>query len=161
MSEVNEYRKFAAELGFSLTRQFLTIAFAGIAFTVGVAHTGGSIEASAAWVIVGTFVASIFFGLLLLMRGVGCIHQDGVFNIYDTVIVILSILQIGTVLFGFAFLCPKLMKEKREPDSSATILNIQIDSGNPSTLPLDGGKITVTFDITVDSENSDAQSNQQ
>lgn len=61
---VEDCQKKAAELGFDLTKQFLTLAFAGIAFIVGLSfNTPGAVSSATLWLVIGTFGASAALGL--------------------------------------------------------------------------------------------------
>lgn len=98
-------REKAANIAFDLSKQFLSIAFAGIAFAIGLsAATANEQPSWLLWTTVGLFGLSSVLGLLFLMRGAGCVANDGSFDIYEPLALRLAGLQIATVAFGVAFL---------------------------------------------------------
>src|ERR1035438_9425408 len=77
-----ECEKKAAELGFDLTKQFLTLAFAGIAFVVGLSfNTPGAVSSLMLWLVIGVFGGSVLLGLLFLMRGVSLLSVEKSYNL--------------------------------------------------------------------------------
>src|SRR5437016_12654560 len=99
----NDCQKKAAELGFDLTKQFLTLAFAGIAFVVGLSfNTPGSISSLMLWLVIATFGLSAVLGLLFLMRGVNLLSVQKTYDIYASSLRFLATLQIIFMLVGTA-----------------------------------------------------------
>src|ERR1019366_7757720 len=104
-AEVQDCQKKAAELGFDLTKQFLTLAFAGIAFVVGLSfNTPGTVSSLMLWLVIGVFGGSVLLGLLFLMRGVSLLSVEKSYNIYAPSLRGLAILQIILMLVGTVFL---------------------------------------------------------
>jgi membrane protein implicated in regulation of membrane protease activity len=124
----DEHQQKAAELGFDLTKQFLTLAFGGIAFVVGLSFSNPSaVSTTLLWVAIGLFSASCLFGLLFLMKGVNHLSEKKSFDIYATSLRVLSILQIIFVLCGVIALCPIVNhRTPAEPQNGNSIeINIQ------------------------------------
>jgi hypothetical protein len=105
MSDAHQQK--AAELGFDLTKQFLTLAFGGIAFVVGISFSSPSAVSTALlWWAIGLFSTSCILGLLFLMKGVNHLSEKKSFDIYAASLRVLSILQIIFVMAGVITLCP-------------------------------------------------------
>jgi hypothetical protein len=124
----DEYKQKAAELGFDLTKQFLTLAFGGIAFVVGISFSSPSaVSTTLLWWAIALFSASCIMGLLFLMRGVNHLSEKRSFDIYATSLRTLSILQILFVIAGVIMLCP-IVNHRPPPssESGATIENVTI-----------------------------------
>jgi len=67
----DDCQKKAADLSFDLTKQLLTPAFAGMAFSVGVSFNNpGTLSDFMLWATVGAFGLSVVFGPVFLIRGV-------------------------------------------------------------------------------------------
>ena len=136
-----ECQKKAAELGFDLTKQFLTLAFAGIAFVVGMSfNTPGVVSGFMLWSVVAAFGVSAAVGLLFLMHGVGRLGRNK-YDLYAPSLRILSALQILLMLLGTIFLVPIL--SRHEPSESKMQPNtVQIKLGSQRTVvyPVDPSK---------------------
>jgi membrane protein implicated in regulation of membrane protease activity len=133
----DEHQQKAAELGFDLTKQFLTLAFGGIAFVVGLSFsTPDAVSTTLLWWAIGLFSASSIFGLLFLMKGVNHLSEKKSFDIYDKSLRCLSILQIVFVVVGVITLCP-IVNHRPPPPSAvpaAKISTIEIHINGQSTL---------------------------
>jgi hypothetical protein len=154
---IDDCRKKATELGFDLTKQFLTLAFAGIAFVVGLSfNTPDSVSSLMLWLVVGTFGASVVLGLLFLIHGVSLLgDQTTAFDIYTLSLRVLSGLQIGLMVVGTIMLLSVLRMRPSKNDlltgSSVEIkvgpqqsMHYPIDSKKHLTIEFEGGKVTVT-----------------
>src|SRR5579863_7056845 len=107
-----ECEKKAAEIGFDLTKQFLTLAFAGIAFVVGLSfNTPGSVSSLMLWLVIVAFGGSALLGLLFLMRGVNLLSVQKSYDIYASSLRGLSIVQIIFMLIGTGLLVT-ILKER-------------------------------------------------
>lgn len=148
--------KKAADLAFDVTKQFLTLALAGIAFIVGLSfNTPGAISALMLWATVGVFGVSAVFGLLFLMRGVHQLSEKKTYDVYATSLRSLSAFQIILVLFGVVLLVPivNMHPAKTEPESPGSIevkgglqqgVVYKLDPGRDVTIEVDGGKVKIT-----------------
>ena len=88
---VEECEKKAAEVGFDLTKQFLTLAFAGIAFVVGLSFdTPGAVSSLMLWLVI-EHLASAVLGLGFLMHGVNLLNIQKSFDIYASTLRILAV----------------------------------------------------------------------
>jgi len=138
-----ECEKKAAELGFDLTKQFLTFAFAGIAFVVGLFfNTPGTVSSLMLWLVIGVFGGSVILGLLFLMRGVSLLSIDKSYDIYAPSLRGLAVLQIILMLIGTVFLCAIL---KRHPSPVAPVahsMEIKLDQQRSVVYPIDPDKNT-------------------
>ncbi len=140
---VEECEKKAAELGFDLTKQFLTLAFAGIAFVVGLSfNTPGSVSLLMLWLVIGAFGGSVLLGLLFLMRGVSLLSIQKSYDIYAPSLRGLAIFQIILMLIGTAFLGTIL---KAHPSKVAPVthnMEIRLDPQHSVIYPIDPDKNT-------------------
>jgi hypothetical protein len=149
-------QKKAADLGFDLTKQFLTLAFGGIAFIVGLSfNTPGAISSFMLWGVVGTFAVSAALGLCFLMHGVSLLHVHNSYDIYASSLRILAVAQIVLVLLGVGLLVPVLSaRSAKKPRLSGNSIEIRadpnqsviypIDPEKSITIELEAGKIKVT-----------------
>ena len=149
----DECEKKAAEIGFDLTKQFLTLAFAGIAFVVGLFfNTPGSVSAVMLWMIVAVFGASVVLGLLFLMRGVNLLSVHKSYDIYEPSLRAMSIFQILLILFGTVFLATLLRARQTPTALPAHTMEIRFERGGSMTYPIDPSK-----NITVQVEDGKAK----
>jgi hypothetical protein len=150
-----ECEKKAAELGFDLTKQFLTLAFAGIAFVVGLSFNApGSISSLMLWLVIVAFGGSALLGLLFLMRGVNLLSVQKSYDIYASSVRGLSIFQIILMLIGTVFLVTILKERPLKVASVAHSMEIKLDSQHSVVYPIDpdknisveidGGKVKIT-----------------
>jgi hypothetical protein len=148
--------KKAADLGFDVTKQFLTLAFAGIAFVVGLSfNTPGTVSSLMLWLVVGIFGGSVVFGLLFLMRGVNLLSVEKSFDIYSPSLRGFAIFQIVFVLIGTGCLGTILKNHSASKVASvAHNMEIKLDSEHSvvypidpdknTTVEIDGGKVKIT-----------------
>jgi len=149
-------RKKAAELGFDLTKQFLTLAFAGIAFVVGLSfNTPGAVSSLMLWLIIGVFGGSVLLGLLFLMRGVSLLSIEKSYDIYAPSLRGLAIFQIILMLIGTVFL-GTILKRHPPPSTASVAHNMEIkldqqhsvvypiDPDKNTTVEIDGGRVKIT-----------------
>lgn len=148
--------KKAAELGFDITKQFLTLAFAGIAFIVGLSfNTPGSVSSLMLWLTVGVFGISVAFGLMFLMHGVNLLSVSKTYDIYASSLRILAGLQIALVLVGVVLLVPILnarpiKKSAGNPGSVEVKIDQRqsvvctTDPAKNIVIEVDGGKVKIT-----------------
>lgn len=154
MSE--DSQKKAAELGFDLTKQFLTLAFAGIAFVVGLSFSSpDAVSSVMLWLIIATFALSAAVGLGFLMHGVNLLSVQDTYDIYASSLRFLAIVQIALVLLGVIFLIPVV---NRRPTKKANLasgsmeirsdgqhaITYNIDPDKTVTIEIEGGKTKVT-----------------
>ena|ERR1700678_2273258 len=153
---VEECEKKAAEVGFDLTKQFLTLAFAGIAFVVGLSfNTPGAVSSLMLWLVIGTFGASVVLGIAFLMHGVNLLSIKKSFDIYATTLRVLAALQIVLMVIGTVFLCT-IVKEHHPSASMPVTHNLEIklasqqsvlypiDADKNTTVEIDGAKVKIT-----------------
>jgi hypothetical protein len=150
-----ECDKKATELGFDLTKQFLSLAFAGIAFVVGLSFsTPGSVSSMLLWCTVIAFGLSAVLGLLFLMTGVNQLSVKKSYDIYAASLRFLSIFQILLMLGGTALLVPILQRRPNQK-SGAVSNQIELKNGQQSvvypidpnkshTIELENGKVKIT-----------------
>jgi hypothetical protein len=154
-NNLEDCQKKAAELGFDLTKQFLTLAFAGIAFVVGLSfNTPGSVSALMLWLVIGAFGGSVLLGLLFLMRGVSLLSIQKSYDIYAPSLRGLAVFQIILMLIGTVFL-GTILKERPSKvtpvihsmeirlDPQRTVV-YPIDPDKNTTVEIDGGKVKIT-----------------
>lgn len=150
-----DFEKRAAELGFDLTKQFLTLAFAGIAFVVGLSYNApGAVSSLMLWLVIVFFGLSVIFGLLFLMRGVNMLSIEKSYNIYAPWLRFFSISQIVLVVVGAIFLGSVLKAHSSRSALPSDSLRIQfgsqkemvypIDPNRTTTVEIDSGKIKIT-----------------
>lgn len=151
----DECEKKAVELGFDLTKQFLTLAFAGIAFVVGLSFsTPSAVSSLMFWLVVASFGLSAVLGLLFLMHGVSTLAIEKTYDIYSVWLQRLAISQISLVLIGTALLVPILSAPRRNATQPSTlrveIRNPQqtvvypIDQNRDVAIDINGANIKVT-----------------
>ena len=91
---------------FDMTRQFITISIGAIGFLLGMFYTSSSVHSSVLfWAALVTLGASVLFGLLYFMRGVGMLSVDKVYDVYTPMLRMLSIFQITLTLLGIVLVC--------------------------------------------------------
>ncbi len=151
-----ECEKKAAELGFDLTKQFLTLAFAGIAFVVGLSFsTPGAVSLVMLWLVIGAFGLSAVLGLFFLMHGVNLLSIQKTYDIYASSLRLLATSQIVFMLIGAGLLVPILearYSKKAPPVSNSVEIRLgpqqsvvyPIDPSKSITIELDGGKVKIT-----------------
>jgi hypothetical protein len=134
--------KKAAEVGFDLTKQFLTLAFAGIAFVVGLSfNTPGTISDLMFWLVIIPFAASVVIGLLFLMRGVNQLSVQNSYDIYAPSLRALAGLQILLTMLGVVLLVPVLrMRPSSKSAASVNSMELKINGQQSVTYPLDPNK---------------------
>jgi hypothetical protein len=138
-----ECEKKAAELGFDLTKQFLTLAFAGIAFVVGLSfNTPGAVSSLMLWLVIGVFGGSVVLGLLFLMRGVSLLSIKKSYDIYAPSLRGLAILQIILMLIGTVFLGTILKTHPSQIAPAAHSMEIKLDQQHSVVYPIDPDKNT-------------------
>lgn len=94
----------AVYVSFDMTRQFILIAIVAIGFLLGMFYT--SMHSSLLfWSALITLGASVVFGLLYFMRGVGMLSVDKVYDVYTPMLRILSCCQIILALLGIILVC--------------------------------------------------------
>jgi len=146
--------KKAAELGFDLTKQFITLALAGIAFVVGLSfNSPGTVPALLLWPTVGVFGLSTVLGLLFLMRGVNQLSIQKSYDIYASSLTVLAGSQIVLVLIGVALLIP-ILQMRPIRSGSLTTMEIRfgpersvvypISPGMSVTVEMEGSKVTIS-----------------
>ncbi|HEY5296437.1 MAG TPA: hypothetical protein VIK59_00775 [Verrucomicrobiae bacterium] len=143
----DEYKQKAAELGFDLTKQFLTLAFGGIAFVVGISFsTPSAVSTALLWWAIGLFSASCIAGLLFLMCGVSHLNEKKNFDIYAMSLRTLSVLQIIFVIVGVVMLCPIVNHRPAHlQDSKSSSIEIHVN-GQSMTYPIESEKyVTIQF----------------
>ena len=154
-AEVQDCQKKAAELGFDLTKQFLTLAFAGIAFVVGLSfNTPGTVSSLMLWLVIGVFGGSVVLGLLFLMRGVNLLSIEKSYDIYAPSLRGLAICQIIFMLIGTVFLGTILKTHPSKATPVAHSMEIRLDAQHSvvypidpdknTTVEIDGGKVKIT-----------------
>jgi UPF0716 family protein affecting phage T7 exclusion len=157
MAEISpeDCQKKAAEVGFDLTKQFLTLAFAGIAFVVGLSfNTPGTISDLMFWIVIIPFAASVVIGLLYLMRGVNQLSEQNSYDIYAPSLRALAGLQIALTVVGVVLLVPVLRMHpvsKNAPNVNSMELKINgqqsvvypLDPNKNVSIELDGQKLTI------------------
>jgi len=138
-----ECEKKAVELGFDLTKQFLTLAFAGIAFVVGLSfNTPGSISALMLWLVIAAFGGSVILGLLFLMRGVSLLSIQKSYDIYAPSLRGLAIFQIIFMLIGTVFLGTILKGHRSQLAPVGHSMEIKLDSQHSIVYPIDPDRNT-------------------
>ncbi len=154
---IDEHKKSAAELAFDVTRQFLTLAFGGIAFVVGLSFSSpDAVSQTFLWWTIGLFSASAVFGLLVLMNGVGKISEESTFDIYSSSLRLFSIVQILLIIAGTALLIP-IVSNGGSANEQPTA-NIEISNGGSESIsypidPASSYEVEVTKDkISIKAE---------
>jgi hypothetical protein len=139
----DDCKKKAAELGFDLTKQFLTLAFAGIAFVVGLSfNTPGSVSSLMLWLVMGAFGGSAVLGLLFLMHGVNLLNVSNSYDIYASSLRILAGLQIILMLIGTVFIGTILKAHPVKVTPGTHNMEIRLDPKHTVTYPIDPDKNT-------------------
>jgi hypothetical protein len=139
----DDCQKKAAELGFDLTKQFLTLAFAGIAFIVGLSfNTPGSVSSIMFWAVIITFGLSAILGLFFLMHGVNLLSVQKSFDIYASSLRFLAGLQVILMLIGTALLIPILgaRQQARKTAQGNPSIEIRVSPQQIVTYPIDPNK---------------------
>jgi len=148
-SNIDDCVKKAAELGFDLTKQFLTLAFAGIAFVVGLSFSSpDAVSSLMLWFVIGTFGLSAILGLFFLMHGVSLLSIQKTYDIYASSLRILATLQIVLMLIGTVMLVPILnARPAKKSVASGTSMEIKVGAEKSVRYPIDPNKnLTVEFD---------------
>lgn len=124
---MSEFKKRAVEVSFDLSKQFISLAFAGVAFAVGLSAGNGMIATSLLfWAVIALFAASSLLGFLYLMRGAASLSADKEFDIYETICRIWAILQIVFVFVGVAFLLVLHLKFNKKETADSAGSNIEL-----------------------------------
>lgn len=145
-----ECEKKAAELGFDLTKQFLSLAFAGIAFVVGLLFSSpGSMSSVVFWFVVVAFGASAFLGLAFLMHGVNLLSVKKSYDIYASSLRFLATFQIVAMLIGTGLLV-YLLRRQTMKNAGSTTSAIEIQLGNQQTVRYPMG---TNKNYTIEMEN--------
>ena len=108
---LKETRKDSCTYAMELTKQFLTLSAAGIAFVVGLVYADkpGKLSATAVGWSLCLFGFSILCGWFFLMRMTGKINKKQSYDIYEPFAQLTSILQIVFFCLGVvALFCPTL-----------------------------------------------------
>ena len=143
----DEYQKKAAELAFDLTKQFLTLAFAGIAFVAGLSfNTSGSVSKIAIWSVIVSFGLSAVLGLTFLGHGVNRLSVKKTFDIYASSLRFLSILQIVFVLIGVGLLAPILNTRFPIRPQSDGQVEIRFNDGKSVSYPINPAGMRIEVD---------------
>lgn len=144
----DEHKQKAAELGFDLTKQFLTLAFGGIAFVVGISFsTPSAVSTALLWWAIGLFAASCVAGLLFLMQGVNHLSEQKSFDIYAASLRVLSVLQILFVIAGVVTLCPIVNHRPATTPSTGQSIEIRTPGQSSLTYPVEPDKnVIIEFD---------------
>lgn len=139
--KIDQFQQKAADVGFDLTKQFLTLAFAGIAFVVGLTfNKPGVVSSTLLWSIVGAFCVSVVLGLLFLMRGVGQLGSEGKCDIYAPALRFLSAFQIFFVLVGVVLLVPILNSSNSKSKTVSQSIRIQLTTDQSLEYPMDANR---------------------
>ncbi len=151
---MGDCKEKAAELGFDLTKQFLSIALAAIAFIVGLTFSApGTVSTFWLWTTIAVFGASAILGFLFLMHGVNLLSIQNTYDIYASSLRFLAGLQIVFVLAGVILLVPIVSSRpsKATPAGSLEVkltgqqsIVYPIDPDKNTTIEVDGGKIKIT-----------------
>ncbi len=147
-----EHQQKAAELGFDVTKQFLTLALSGIAFVVGLSFSSPNVVSTILlWSTVGMFGGSAVLGLLFLMRGVNILSVHSSYDIYATSLRWLSGAQILLVLVGVSLLVPILYHRADGALGGTDARVIEIKVGEQSVrYPVESDK---NYTIELDGSN--------
>lgn len=116
---MSENKHKAAELSFDLSKQFLSIAFAGVAFAIGISTANG--RASSTWLFwaaVIVFALSALLGFLFMMRGAADFSSKQSFDIFESGARFMSLFQIVFVVVGVILLL-FLHLDSKKPISTA------------------------------------------
>jgi hypothetical protein len=140
--------KKAADLAFDLTKQFLTLAFGGIAFVAGLSFSSpGAVSSILLWWVIGVFGASAVLGLVVLMHGVNLLGEKKTFDVYVSSLRILSLLQIASMLTGTVLLIPILNSRSEKKTGLGNVMELKVSPQQTLTYPIDPNKsATVEFE---------------
>lgn len=150
-SNSEDCQKKAADLGFDLTKQFLTLAFAGIAFIVGLSVSSpGAVSVLMFWLVIGAFGASAVLGFLFLMHGVNLLSVQKTYDIYASSLRILAVFQIILMLVGTMLLVQTLATRQKRASAANAGSTVEIRTGPQQTVtyPVDLSK-----DFVIEVEN--------
>jgi hypothetical protein len=144
---MSDFKKRAVDLSFDLSKQFISLAFAGVAFAVGLSAGNGLIVGSVLfWVVLTLFGASSIFGFVYLLRGASRLSSDKEFDIYESVCRWMAILQIVFVFVGvFLLLFLHLSYRKRGTDAGNGV-DILVNSNKVHYAVPVGKDIKLTID---------------
>lgn len=146
----------ACELSFDLSKQFISIAFAGIAFAIGISTANDSVASTwLFWISVVVFTLSAILGFLFMMRGVADFAGKQSFDIFERGTRLMSIFQIVLVFIGVIFLL-FLHLHTKNPSTKTIGNGIRIEfSGNTIFAPSDA-----SFNLKINADGSLDMSNQ-
>jgi hypothetical protein len=144
----------AADLAFDVTKQFLSIAFAGIAFVVGMTYsTPGAVSGFLMWMTVSIFGLSALLGLLFLLHGVNLLSIQETYDIYASSLRALAVIQIVLVIGGVALLAIVLSQRPAKLNGAGGNMEIKvsaqqsvqypIDPNRNTTVEIDGSKVKI------------------
>jgi len=98
-----------------LSRQFISISFAGIGFIVGISQLSPTpISSLLFWVILFSFMISVIAGLLLIMHSISKIADENSYNIWSLGIRTASLTQIIAATIGVLLLGACLGTQKNQ-----------------------------------------------
>jgi hypothetical protein len=144
----DDFAKKAADTSLDLAKQFLTLAFAGIAFAVGLSfNTPGAVTTRVLWWVIGSFGASAALGLVFLMHFVSLVGVSRSYNIYGRFPRLLSILQIVLMIFGAVLLVAIIRRHSVAAAPVTHTIQIKLDAQHSVSYPVDQDKnLVVEFD---------------
>jgi hypothetical protein len=142
-------KKKAADVALDLAKQFLTVAFGGIAFTVGLSFSApDAITTIFFWIIVVSFGLSAAFGFLFLMNAIGSVNKladDQFLDVSAGTLPTFSVLQILGTVVGTVALIVVLYKHVSKPIPPHT-MSVKINAQQSVDFPIDSDK-NVTIDV--------------
>ena len=148
-------KKKATDLGFDLTRQFLTLAFAGIAFVVGLSfNTPGAVSSWMLWLVIGAFGGSVLLGLLFFMHSISLLNNNESYDINarslrglvtsQIAFMLIGMVFIGFILYGHAAKSSPATHVLEIREGSARSVEYPIDPDKNVTVEIDGEKVKIT-----------------
>jgi hypothetical protein len=145
---MSEFKKRAVEVSFDLSKQFISLAFAGVAFAVGLsAGNGSAVSSILFWVVITFFAVSSILGFLYLMRGASSLSADKEFDIYETTCRLWAVLQILLVFFGVALLLILHLKlNKKDTSGSGSNIEVTVNQNKLQYQVPDGKDIKIVLD---------------
>ena len=131
-NRAQDKHKDSCKYSVEISKQFLTLSSAGIAFVIGLAMARSTTVPNSFYWSVALFAASVAVGLVYVMSVVAHINQDDNYDVYTATLRCLALIQIITFLaaisvLGFIF----LSEDKNSKQMPATsYLELSVGSRN-------------------------------
>lgn len=131
-NKAQDKHKDSCKYSIEISKQFLTLSSAGIAFVVGLAMARSITVSNSFYWSVGLFAVSVAVGLFYVMSVVAHINQDDNYNVYTTTPRCLALIQIVTFLAAISVLGFIILSEDRNSKQMPATSDLELSVGSKS-----------------------------